>query len=689
MPITDYNKIKKLDVTDINDPGASFGKAQPVILSGFETDSEDAFSSDENTADTSTVTTNCTTSTKMFVSKVSYGISSISGTDTDVTVEIINSNSNIVASKTVNKSTTGLDEINFSNSDYSSLLNNENFEIKVELSSGLQYQGTQTSSNTTIASYTNQNTTRRGTTVTQDFTYEFTEIVQDDSKTGNGDIVIDFTNISDAQDIAVYDQNGNLLDYEIEDLDTTSETATLWCYNSWVRDGSTQAQIAYGSNSANVDRQVSDVASNETGNIGSYWFNESSGDLIDHAGTKDGTVTGATQGVTGEFYNGYSFDGTDDYVSTGILQSDFVGESVAAIRGWFKTTTTQSQSGLVQGTANFDASFGLAINSEGGVKLEYYTDQDNFDAIDTGTSAYNDGNWHQFVVLVDLSFGEYEIYVDGTLDNSGSTVAGSTIGDSNGGTDLNIKIGARAATSENFYAGDVDQVDVYTGFRPNSDWIQADYDASPKAGQVFFSQQAAEDTAVTESGVANGSASLDGDATATNRISGVAPATATLNGDATATQTINIKAQATGNASLTGSGDMYKRVSVTSNGSATLNGDATASLGAIVSARATGTANLTGTSTATKIVQPVATGNASLTSDASGSLLVQVSADGDASLTTDAVGTTTELAQAVATGNASLTGSAIGSVPLTFRDSEITASIDKTTEKTLSGDIDK
>jgi len=68
-----------------------------------------------------------------------------------------------------------------------------------------------------------------------DNVYEY-ELGTDDSKTGNGDIVIDFSNVSGAEDIAVYDQNGNLLDYEIENLDTTNETGVLWAYNNWVRD---------------------------------------------------------------------------------------------------------------------------------------------------------------------------------------------------------------------------------------------------------------------------------------------------------------------------------------------------------------------------------------------------------------------------------------------------------------------
>jgi len=114
-----------------------------------------------------------------------------------------------------------------------------------------------------------------------DNVYEYSLGDSSEDDTGNGDIVIDFSNVADAQDVAVYDQNGNLLDYEIESLDTSAETGVLWAYNSWVRDGTTQAQLAYGNNSANTDRQ------NVTGTWGNAGqdsiIRELNGDLRDPA----------------------------------------------------------------------------------------------------------------------------------------------------------------------------------------------------------------------------------------------------------------------------------------------------------------------------------------------------------------------------------------------------------------------
>src|SRR6056297_888275 len=70
----------------------------------------------------------------------------------------------------------------------------------------------------------------------------------DDSTTGTGEIVLDWTNIASEADIGIYDENDNLLDYYFESFDTTSgsEAAIIWVYRAWDQDGTTQLQIAYG-----------------------------------------------------------------------------------------------------------------------------------------------------------------------------------------------------------------------------------------------------------------------------------------------------------------------------------------------------------------------------------------------------------------------------------------------------------
>jgi len=312
-----------------------------------------------------------------------------------------------------------------------------------------------------------------------------------ESQTGTGYIIVDFTNISDAQDIAIYDQNDNLLDYEIEKLDTTAETAVIWCYNSWVRDGTTQAKVVYGANSDNTDNSVAGAGSNP-------WSNGQNAVIVQHlnesnyptdtaldstANDNDGSVTGATS-TTGEFDGGGDFDGVDDNINIP-NDASFSGDSSYTSVAWVNSDVA-------------DASFHkIAGSAKGGIsnyKL-YQTDSNNWGfrvADSTDSTAFPEST---FSVSTDTDFhlvGRWdnssftaEIAVDGTQENSAST--SNSIGSS---TD-DFRIGNDGAGQE--FDGIIDEVRVYTDVK-SDDWIQADYDASPKAGQVFFSQQAAEST---------------------------------------------------------------------------------------------------------------------------------------------------------------------------------------------------
>lgn len=72
----------------------------------------------------------------------------------------------------------------------------------------------------------------------------------DDSTTGEGDIVIDCTNVNDQSDIAFVDEDGNeFLPYEHESFDSSSGGVS-WVYDDWVLDGNRDAYIAYGNGSS-------------------------------------------------------------------------------------------------------------------------------------------------------------------------------------------------------------------------------------------------------------------------------------------------------------------------------------------------------------------------------------------------------------------------------------------------------
>src|SRR6056297_3018965 len=122
----------------------------------------------------------------------------------------------------------------------------------------------------------------------------------DDSTTGTGEIVLDWTDIASEADIGVYDENDNLLDYYFESFDATAETAVIWVYRDWVQDGSTQLQVAYGDGPSDQSVSASVVFDKEIYLDRGYLFNEASGDALDvTSNNNDGTVIGVTRGATG------------------------------------------------------------------------------------------------------------------------------------------------------------------------------------------------------------------------------------------------------------------------------------------------------------------------------------------------------------------------------------------------------
>lgn len=68
----------------------------------------------------------------------------------------------------------------------------------------------------------------------------------DDTQEGEGPILLDWTNISDKEDISIFDSDGNQLHYWFEEFDPVNKKARIMVSKEWVRDGSLQFFIAYG-----------------------------------------------------------------------------------------------------------------------------------------------------------------------------------------------------------------------------------------------------------------------------------------------------------------------------------------------------------------------------------------------------------------------------------------------------------
>jgi len=222
VPITDYNKKKPLEVSSTNDSGTIQDKAQPVLISGSGTESinEESNPGSNGLTSAAPVETDEITIKQEFngyIDEVQVVNQESGGGSLDI--EVLDSNDNVLASVKSSNLTQGtLNFVEIPTSNYSRELNNEKVTIRI-------------SGTTSTALYDNSFDGDSISFSGSDHlaAYRTTgDLTVDESKTGTGDIVIDFTNISDAQDIAVYDQNGNLLDYEIESLDTAAETGVIW-----------------------------------------------------------------------------------------------------------------------------------------------------------------------------------------------------------------------------------------------------------------------------------------------------------------------------------------------------------------------------------------------------------------------------------------------------------------------------
>jgi len=548
MPIEDYNKKKQLDVDSVSGT-PTVGKAQPIILSGgggsfdvstasftddFDVSGQDgspegvAFS---DTGDKMFVAGRLSDSVFQYSLSSSFDVSTASFTDSfdvsgeaarikdlafstdgskmfvidgvdDAVVEYSLSTSFDVstASFTDDFDVSGQDIIttgfNFSSSGDKMFVtgsdNNTVYEYNLSTSFDVS-----TASFTDSFDVSGEDTAPTGVAFSDtgdkmfvaggddDSVYEYS-LRTDDSKTGNGDIVIDFSNVSGAEDIAVYDQNGNLLDYEIESLDTTNKTGVLWAYNDWVRDGTTQAQLAYGNNSANTDRQNATGTWNHSGQ-NAVMVQQLNGNVTDStSNNNDGTVSGATS-ISTTFDGAYSFDGNGDSIdwSRDVLLDASLNEfTVAVWANWTGSTGDGEDDVLVS-----ERTFGSG--REGWWFFHNDDTSDIWSVTTNGTANILKINFKnemaQYVGTFDTT--EIEAFIDGT--SQGTQATGGQASRSVAPTRIGAKGPGNHSGEERYWNGSVTDVRFYSD-KKSASWIQADFDASPKAGQVFFSQQGAE-----------------------------------------------------------------------------------------------------------------------------------------------------------------------------------------------------
>ena len=175
-----------------------------------------------------------------------------------------------------------------------------------------------------------------------------------------------------------------------------------------------------------------------------YKLDESSGDAIDSAGSNDGTVNGATQGVTGKINTAYDFDG-NDYISCG---TQSLANNSFSISVWIAADSTSCNYAVGQGTNSSRRGLHFGRRSSNGkFTFAFFADD-----LDSSTSVATDGTWEHWVGTYDASTNSRKLYRNGVLDSS-DTAGGDYIGT---GT-LYI---ARSYTTSYFY-GKIDEVGIW------------------------------------------------------------------------------------------------------------------------------------------------------------------------------------------------------------------------------------
>lgn len=302
----------------------------------------------------------------------------------------------------------------------------------------------------------------------------------DDTSTGQGDIVIDCSNVDTRDDIAITDENDNTLDYQWEQFQAdTGGKSILWAYNSWSRDGTVQAKIYYGGGS--TDYSNSGTGANPYNNgqnaLMVQYFEDDPISATDETDNNyDGSVENADS-ITGYLDGAAKFDGaSNDGIEVSLnMDTSSTGLTIQSVFQWY--SYYDNQRGFRKGPSSSN-NHGFSMFSSSEVKYEWS---------DAQLSNYNinyDQWYHTTLVVGTGTSPTLDAYYESSLYDSATGNHENT-----GGT---LGIG-KAPDDDTYIPGNLEMDGAFSVLRyyeaeKDQDWIESSYDATPNGGQSFFSQ---------------------------------------------------------------------------------------------------------------------------------------------------------------------------------------------------------
>jgi|GEM_PF-2710589 len=154
-------------------------------------------------------------------------------------------------------------------------------------------------------------------------------------------------------------------------------------------------------------------------------WNGTSGEVADSIGTSNGTsFNGANTIATGKICRAGSFDGINDYVEVPNLSAKLSG--TASLAFWINTTQTGNDTAWmapgvtgVELVASANDIFWGWLDASGRIGISVGNDNTS-----KSTIPVRDGTWHHVVLTRDATNGAYKIYIDGSLNKSGTGASG-------------------------------------------------------------------------------------------------------------------------------------------------------------------------------------------------------------------------------------------------------------------------
>lgn len=158
--------------------------------------------------------------------------------------------------------------------------------------------------------------------------------------------------------------------------------------------------------------------------INGYWkLDESSGYAIDATGYNNGTVTGATQGVSGHIGNAYSFNGSSQFITLpDNARIQLTGN--LSIGAWVKVISYESSFIAVVGGETGAAS--LVVRDNGAIQFVIV----NVSEADQSTSTISVNNWHYILVTFNTTANTGTYYINGSPAGTFTQTANVTNGSS-------------------------------------------------------------------------------------------------------------------------------------------------------------------------------------------------------------------------------------------------------------------